>query len=256
MPETESVIHRNMRMGISVSGYMMATAEQQSWLAANYVRLREFDRQYSAAHQMPASIKLTTVKPAGTTGLVTGVTPGIHPGFAPYFIRRVRMAAESPIAKWCEARRYPVEFELMADGTPNYSTVVVSFPCTLPADRTRFVDQCDAIAQLQTMTRLQREWSDNAISISVQYRVAELDTIIEWLRINYNESVKSVSFIQYSGHGFRQAPFEAISAERYHSMVGALQSVAAAPVAAQPAEDDELLNSQEAGACVGVCPLR
>ena len=59
--ETESIVHKNMRMGIGVTGYLQATDEQRSWLSDVYVYLREYDKEYSKIHGFPTSIKLTTV---------------------------------------------------------------------------------------------------------------------------------------------------------------------------------------------------
>ncbi len=64
-PETEVVVHQNMRMGIGVTGYMQATEEQRGWLSDVYEELRKFDVEYSQARGWPISIKLTTVKPSG-----------------------------------------------------------------------------------------------------------------------------------------------------------------------------------------------
>ena len=54
-----------MRMGIGMSGVLQATEEQRSWLSEVYENLREFDKKYSAKHNFPVSVKLTTVKPSG-----------------------------------------------------------------------------------------------------------------------------------------------------------------------------------------------
>jgi hypothetical protein len=63
--ETERIVHKNMRMGIGVTGYLQATDEQRSWLSDCYTYLREFDKKYSIERGFPASIKLTTCKPSG-----------------------------------------------------------------------------------------------------------------------------------------------------------------------------------------------
>lgn len=59
--ETEAIVHKNMRMGIGVTGYLQASEEQKSWLKDVYEDLRDFDKEYSKQHGWPASIKLTTV---------------------------------------------------------------------------------------------------------------------------------------------------------------------------------------------------
>ena len=69
------------------------------------------------------------------------------------------------------------------------------------------------IKQLEYVKRLQAEWSDNAVSVTVYYRKEELPELKEWLKANYNEHLKSVSFLLHSEHGFLQAPYEEILKE-------------------------------------------
>lgn len=59
--ETESIVHKNQRMGIGVTGYLQATEEQRSWLKETYELLREYDTSYSKERGWHTSIKLTTV---------------------------------------------------------------------------------------------------------------------------------------------------------------------------------------------------
>ena len=214
--ETEDIVHKNMRMGIGVTGYLQATEEQRSWLSETYEYLRAYDKEYSLALGWPESIKLTTVKPSGTLSLLAGVTPGAHPGYSQYYIRRIRMASDSEIAAVCRANGYNIEYVKNFDGTEDMSTVVVEFPCKFPMG-TKLAEQMTAIDQLEVIKRLQREWSDNSVSVTIYYRKNELSEIKEWLANNYN-TVKSVSFLLHNEHGFVQAPLEEISKDRYEKM--------------------------------------
>jgi hypothetical protein len=126
--ETEEIVHKNMRMGIGVTGYLQATEEQRSWLSKCYEELREFDKHYSELRGWPASIKLTTQKPSGTLSLLPGVTPGIHPGYARHMVRRIRIASDHQLVQVCKDHGYPVEYQINFDGTEDRSTVVVEFP--------------------------------------------------------------------------------------------------------------------------------
>jgi Intein splicing domain len=63
--DTEKVVHKNMRMGINVTGVLQATPEQYSWLSDGYEYIRDFDKKYSEVNKMRPSIKLTTVQPSG-----------------------------------------------------------------------------------------------------------------------------------------------------------------------------------------------
>ena len=162
-PETEAIVHKNMRMGIGITGYLQATEEQRTWLSETYVKLREYDVEYSRAHGWPTSIKLTTVKPSGTLSLLAGCTAGVHPGYARQYIRRIRFAAESPLVPLCRSHGYHVEFVRQFDGSVDRSTVVVEFPYKLP-DNAIIASQLTALDQLNFVRRLQTEWSDNSVS--------------------------------------------------------------------------------------------
>ena len=214
--ETEDIVHKNMRMGIGVTGYLQSTEEQQSWLSEAYTWLRAYDKEHSQEMGFPASIKLTTVKPSGTLSLLAGVTPGAHPGYSQYYIRRIRMASDSQLSKVCRENGYNIEYVRNFDGTEDHSTVVVEFPCSFPSG-TKFADDMTAIDQLEVIKRLQQEWSDNSVSVTIYYRKSELDDIKAWLSENY-VNVKSVSFLLHSEHGFDQAPLEEITFEKYNEM--------------------------------------
>lgn len=223
LKETEDIVHKNMRMGIGVTGYLQATEEQKSWLDKAYVYLRAYDKEYSKLNGFPNSIKLTTVKPSGTLSLLAGVTPGAHPGYSQYYIRRIRMAADSELASVARSHGYHVEYVRNFDGTEDHSTVVVSFPCSFP-EGTEFGTDMSAIDQLEVIKRLQLEWSDNSVSVTIYYRKEELEAIRWWLHDNYFNT-KSVSFLLHSDHGFDQAPMEEITKEKYEELKAGVKPI-------------------------------
>jgi len=245
--ETEDIVHKNMRMGIGVTGYLQASAEQQSWLPSVYTYLRAYDKEYSSLCGFPNSIKLTTVKPSGTLSLLAGVTPGAHPGYGPYYIRRIRMATGSELVGVCRDNGYHVEYVRNFDGTEDHSTVVVSFPCSFPED-TMFADDMTAVDQLNVIRRLQAEWSDNSVSVTIYYRKEELDAIKAWLNDNYG-NVKSVSFLLHNDHGFDQAPMEEITKEQYLEMSAKVKPITALSQISM--DDVEILDCD-----TGACPVR
>lgn len=217
--ETEQIVHSNMRMGIGVTGFLQSSFEQQKWLSDCYEHIREYDVVYSRQHNWPTSIKLTTCKPSGTLSLLAGVTPGIHPSPAgPYYIRRIRMSADSDLVNLCRQNGYFVEYARGFDGKNDVTTVVVEFPCKVP-DNTPIGDSLGAIQHLELVKWLQTNWSDNSVSCTIYYKENELDEIKMWLGEHFNNSIKTVSFLLYHGHGFDQAPYETITKERYDDIV-------------------------------------
>jgi hypothetical protein len=215
LKETEEVVHKNMRMGIGVTGVLQASRKQIGWLDGAYKWLRQYDKEYSEANGFPISVKLTTVKPSGTLSLLAGVTPGVHPNPAgPYYIRRIRISAESPLIDVCRKHGYNVEPQLNFDGTKDKNTMVVSFPCKV-SESTPVAANFTWKEQLDNVRLLQRIWSDNSVSCTVYYKHEDVPEIKAYLAKYMPNEIKTVSFLLYHGHGFVQAPYETISKDEY-----------------------------------------
>lgn len=247
LASTEEIVHKNMRMGIGVTGVLQATEEQKGWLEKAYPELREFDKKYSAEHGFPVSVKLTTVKPSGTLSLLPGVTPGAHPAYARYMIRRIRISANHALVQTCREHGYPIEYQQNFDGSEDRSTVVVSFPFRHP-DNAVLAKDMTAISQLETVKWLQQVWSDNSVSCTIYYRKEELPEIKKYLKKHYKGNHKSLSFLLHSEHGFKQAPLEEITKEQYDELVSKT-----VPINSIGSLDIGLDDSECAS---GACPIR
>lgn len=247
-PETEEIVHENMRMGIGVSGILQSTPTQLEWLHTLYEYLREYDCQYSKKLNVPTSIKLTTVKPSGTLSLLGGCTPGVHPALYRYYIRRIRIASTNPLVELCKQHGYHVEYQINFDGTFDTKTMVVEFPCK-SAENAVLSDDMSAIDQLEVMKKLQTEWSDNSISISCYHTKEELPDIRKWLEQNYNENVKTVSFILRYDSGFKQMPYESITKEKYDELIQKVR-----PITSGNIMIDDTDSSIECPS--GICPIK
>lgn len=246
--ETETIVHKNMRMGLGITGYLQSTEEQKSWLSKAYEELREFDKEYSAQMMWPTSIKLTTFKPSGTQSLLPGVTPGANPNPAgPFFIRRIRISSQSDLVDVCRENGYPVEYAINYDGSFDRTTCVVSFPCKIP-DWVPVAKNFSWKDQLDTIRRCQREWSDNAVSCTVTYKIEELNDIKEYLYEHFNKEIKTVSFLLYQDHGFKQAPYEDITEEQYNEMILKVK-----PITSVEVNENDFESQECAG---GACPIK
>jgi ribonucleotide reductase alpha subunit len=248
LKETETIVNKNMRMGIGMTGILQSTEEQQSWLKDAYVWLRGYDKWYSGEKGFPESIKLTTVKPSGTLSLLAGVTPGVHPNPAgPFYIRRVRISSHSPLVDVCRKHGYPIEYQRKFDGTEDKSTMVISFPCKLP-ETTPVAADYDWKTQMDMVRRMQSEWSDNSVSCTVYYKKEDMEDIKEYLRKHFKNEIKTVSFLLYYGHGFDQAPYETITKEVYEEMVSKTK-----PITSVEIKEDEMIVEE----CLsGACPIK
>jgi ribonucleotide reductase alpha subunit len=245
LEETEDIVHKNMRMGIGITGIVQASPNQLSWLSRTYDYLRGYDVGYSEQHGWNRSIKLTTVKPSGTLSLLAGVTPGAHPSPAgPYYIRRIRMASGSPLLEVCRNHGYHIEPQKNFDGSDDKNTMVVSFPCRV-ADSTPVAHDYTWREQMDLVRWLQKNWSDNAVSCTVYYRKEELEDIKAYLSQYLTDEIKSVSFLLKYDHGFVQAPYETITKEQYDEMIVKTKPITSVEVK----ESDYQLQDCDMGAC-------
>ena len=244
--ETEEIVRKNMRMGIGMTGLMMASKEQVGWLTSAYEWLRAYDRDYSDEHGFNRSIKLTTVKPSGTLSLLPGVTPGIHPAYARFMYRRIRIAADNPLVATCKAHGYPVEYQQQLDGTLDHKTVVVTFPFSYPENAVLAKD-VSAVHQLRMIRIFQTIWSDNSVSCTVYFKKDELPEIRKYLGNHYSDMHKSLSFLLHDEHGYPQAPYEEISEEQYGELVAKTRVISQVSSAEYESNDE---------CASGVCPIR
>jgi len=245
--ETNKIVHKNMRLGLGVTGICQCSEQKLEWLEKTYEALRKFDKEWSKTKGYPESIKLTTIKPSGTLSLLAGSTPGVHPAYAPFYIRRVRMASSDSLVNTCRDLGYGVEYAKNFDGTENHDTFVVSFPCCAGEDSV-VAKNMTAVQQLELVKKIQSIWSDNAVSVTVYYRQEELKDIQKWLNGNFETSIKSVSFLLHNEHGFAQAPYEEITKEQYEKISSKVKTLNNIVVEEGTIENLECVS--------GACPIK
>ena len=222
--ETNAIMLKNRRIGTSMSGIIDAIAKHGRrnflrWCDEGYTYLRKIDDEYSDWLCVPKSVKITTVKPSGTTSLLPGVSPGIHYPHSEYYIRRIRMASNSELLKSLVEAGYRIEQDV-AGGA---GTMVVEFPI-----RTKdyICGKDDVSMEMQVMNAidLQKYWSDNQVSITVTFKKDEAKRLNDVLQ-TCEDKLKGISFLPLSEHGYDQAPYEEITKEEYDKRVSELKVV-------------------------------
>ncbi|MFX0037243.1 MAG: ATP cone domain-containing protein [Candidatus Hermodarchaeota archaeon] len=219
--ETNAVMLKNRRMGISQTGIIEAFVKHGrrkmlEWCSRAYNYLKELDEQYSGWLCIPRSIKITTVKPSGTVSLLPGVPPGIHYPHSEYYIRRIRLSKNSDLIEHVRNAGYKIEDDLYS---PN--TVVVEFPIHEKYfDRSK--NDVSIWEQAENAAAYQKYWSDNQVSITITFKDKEANQIKHVLEC-YEDKLKSVSFLPIKEHGYKQAPYEEITKERYEEIISNLK---------------------------------
>lgn len=210
----------------------------------------EVDNTHTYQIRLPES--KTRVVSHNTLSLLGGCTPGCHPGIFQYYIRRIRMSSDTPLVDICRKHGYKVEPQLNFDGSVDHSTDIPCFPCKFPKG-TILAKKFSAIEQMDIIRRLQKEWSDNAVSCTVYYKKEELPGIRKYLEEHFTKGIKSISFMLHNDHGFKQAPYEEITKEQYEKMMKGAQQINSASIKYYKHDDDLATEPTCAG---GMCPVK
>lgn len=219
---TREVMSRNRRMGCSMSGIAQflaahGEAELTRWCDTGYAAVQQADAQSSAALHVPRSIKCTSIKPSGTVSLLAGATPGMHYPEAAQYIRRVRVADDSPLLAPLQAAGYTVE-----PSVTEPHTAVVSFPVHVGAG-VPAVSQVSMEDQLALAALLQKHWADNQVSCTVSFDPDAEGGRLAGALSTFDRQLKGVSFLPRLPAGaYPQMPYEAISLEEYTAAADAI----------------------------------
>jgi hypothetical protein len=215
-PETNAIMLKNRRIGLSMSGVIQAFNKIGrrtlfTWCDNAYGFVQELDQAYSDWLCIPKSKRTTSIKPSGTVSLLNGSTPGIHFPEDEYYIRRIRFSDISELLPDLEKAGYPIEVDAYS---PN--TKVVSFPVHEPF----FVKgkrEASMWEQLEIAAAMQHYWADNSVSVTVTFKPEEGNQINDALQM-YESKLKAVSFLKYEATGYVQAPYEPITKEVFEEM--------------------------------------
>lgn len=186
-PETNKVIARNRRIGVGIidyTGWKLDSGVHRvtKYLRKGYKEVRQTNRKLNAEAGIPEAIRVTTIKPGGTTPKLPGKTSGCgHPTFD-YTLRRVRVAKNSPVHPILVRAGVPYEQDYFDSYTDVFEWPILQGPAK-PADKVSLWEQA------MNLTLLQREWSDNAVSNTLYFK--PMWQLIENIDSNHEERLVS-----------------------------------------------------------------
>jgi ribonucleoside-triphosphate reductase len=167
------------------------------------------NKEYSKKLGINQSAAITCVKPSGTVSQLVDAASGIHPRYSKYYIRTVRADNKDPLTEFLKAKRVPNEPCVMR---PDYTTVF-SFPVSSP-DNAVVTEEVAALDQLKIWLVYQRHWCEHKPSITIHVKDDEWLDVGAFVYRHFDE-VSGISFLPYSNHSYKQAPYQPISEEAY-----------------------------------------
>ena len=266
LPHWDRIQKRDRLLGTSLTGVKdaMAMAGYDERDEAELIEVlgdvaREEADRYAKELRVNAPLLVTAVKPEGTISQVAnGVSSGLHHAHSPYYIRRVRITSNDPLAKAVQDLGWSVHAEV---GTPgesheermqNARTLVIDFPVKSGAEKTKddvYVDE-----QFDTYFRFQRNYTEHNSSNTIHVRPDEWGQAEKRVYDGWEDFV-GVSFLAYNGGSYELAPYEAITEGEYVRMEGKMADFN--PDVLDKYETGEGSDLEGADGCEGgVCPIR
>lgn len=212
--KTNQIMLQNRRIGCSQSGIQQAIKKfgiakyLNEFCDKGYQNVQYWDNIYSRWLGVPTSKRITTVKPSGTVSILAGATPGVHCTHSEYYLRTIRVAANSNLIPILEKANYRIETSVT-----DFHTKVVYFPVK-EKNFTKSKYDISLWEQLTLVKELQYYWSDNAVSCTVTFKPEEakdLKSAIEYMA----PYVKALSFLPLDNHHYEQAPYQTCTEEEY-----------------------------------------
>jgi ribonucleoside-triphosphate reductase len=174
----------------------------------------ETNLEWSRTIGINPSAAITCIKPSGTVSQLTDAASGIHPRHAPYYIRTVRADNKDPLCVMMKELGFPHEADVMK---PDHTTVF-SFPMKSPEDAV-FRKDMTAIEHLNLWLTYQRHWCEHKPSITVTVKESEWMDVGAFVYKHFDE-ISGISFLPFSDHSYRQAPYQDCTKEEYEALLG------------------------------------
>lgn len=224
-PEWQENCIEERLLGVSLTGVMDNPLLNGSTTMGKYVlhTLRETAlgtaQRWSEALGIKMPSAITCVKPSGTVSQLTNTSSGLHPRFSPFYIRRVRVAATDPVAKYLKARGVPCHPET-GQTMEEASTYVFEFPIKSPKGSV-FNADVTALEQLLQWKMFKTYWCEHNPSVTIYVKEHEWMEVGAWVYRNWDD-IGGLSFLPADGGYYPLAPYEEISEEKYEELAAAL----------------------------------
>ena len=159
------------------------------------------------------SAAITCVKPSGTVSQLVDAASGIHARHSKYYIRTVRGDKKDPLCQFLVEKGIPHE----SDVTKPEHTWVFSFPIKT-ANSAICRNDRSAIQQLEFWKLYQESWCEHKPSVTITVKEDEWIEVGAWVYKHF-DMISGISFLPYSDHSYKQAPYQECDEEEYNAMV-------------------------------------
>lgn len=208
----------------------------------------ETNKTWSKKLGIAQGTAVTCVKPSGTISQLVDSSSGIHARHAEYYIRTVRMDRKDPLTAMMVEKKFPHE-----EDVTNPHALVFSFPTKAPAaDAGRTLST--AIEQLNFWLLYKNHWCEHNPSVTISVKEHEWLAVGAWVYEHFDQMC-GVSFLPYSDHTYRQAPYQECSEADYIEFVKKMPTAIDWTELSQWEHDDQTTGTQTLACSAGGCDL-
>ena len=255
-PEWKKNAEEERLLGVSMTGQMghkvlngtEGRKERKRWLTElKHVAVMTNRREARRLGINPAAA-ITTVKPSGTVSTLTNTASGMHAWHDLFYIRTVRCDANDPLAEFMKDAGVPWEVDVM-----NPKAIVFSFPFKAPEGAMTRNDQ-SAIDQLETWLDYKMYWTEHSPSVTVSVKPEEWAAVGDWV-FEHFDLITGISFLPYSDHVYKQAPFQTVDEQTYMDALAAMPKQLEWDWLSVYETEDTTTGSQTLACTAGVCDV-
>jgi len=242
-------------LGVSLTGIMDSplTNGSKKGLDTLLEELRniayETNKEWADKLGIPVSAAITCVKPSGTVSQLVDSASGIHARHNPFYIRTVRADNKDPLCKLMKNMGFPNEVDI----TKPEHTTVFSFPQKSPKGATCRNDMT-ALEQLELWKVYAESWCEHKPSVTISVKEDEWVEVAAWVYEHF-DSISGISFLPFSEHVYRQAPYQDCTEEEYKEALKTMPKNVDWAELSKYESQDYTIASQELACTAGGCEI-
>ena len=242
-------------LGVSLTGIMDSplTNGSKKGLDKLLEELRtvayETNKEWADKLGIPVSAAITCVKPSGTVSQLVDSASGIHARHNPYYIRTVRADNKDPLCKLMKNMGFPNEIDV----TKPEHTTVFSFPMKAPKGAVCRMDMT-ALEQLELWKVYAKSWCEHKPSVTISVKEDEWVEVAAWVYDHF-DSISGISFLPFSEHAYRQAPYQDCTEEEYKETLKTMPKNVDWAKLSKYESQDYTIASQEMACTAGGCEI-
>ena len=243
-------------LGVSLTGIMdcQYTNGKKSGLPELLDELRKeavkTNEEFAKAIGINQSVAVTCVKPSGTVSQLVDAASGIHARHNPYYVRTVLGDKKDPLTKMMTDVGFPVE----DDQTNPSHTSVFSFPMKVD-QKAVFRTDLSAIEQLELWLTYQNHWCEHKPSVTISVKENEWLEVGAWVYKHF-DYMSGVSFLPFTDHTYKQAPYQDCSREEYEMLLGKMPKIVEWNKLSEYELTDMTIGAQELACAAGFCEIQ